>query len=963
MNSTLSSRRRHDIRRASLCLLVVALIAGVTGCVGEATSAVRYDLTISSGQGGSVTVPGEGTFTVDSGRVVELVAIPTSGHRFLKWNGSVTTIANPNAASTTITMNGNYSITADFEETEGTYYTLTVGVTGSGSVSPTAGQHTYGAGAVISIIATPTAGYHFVGWSGDMGTIANVNAASTTITMNDDYSIIANFEETAVTYYTLTTAVTGSGSADPAVGQHTYAAGTVVSIIATPAGGYYFVNWTGNVGTIANVNAASTTITMNGNYSITANFEVAVSYTLTMAVTGSGSTSPAVGQHTYTAGTPVPITATPAGSYYFSYWTAPAGSFTNANSASTTFTMPAQDVTVTAHFMEGPPSPPGQYTLTMAVAGSGSTSPALGQHTYTAGTPISVVATPAGGYRFVNWTAPAGSFTNANSASTTFTMPAQDVAVTAHFEVIPPGQYTLTMAVAGSGSTSPAVGQHTYTAGTPISIVATPAGGYSFVNWTAPAGSFTNANSASTTFTMPAQDVAVTAHFQVIPPGQYTLTMAVAGSGSTSPAPGQHTYTAGTPISIVATPAGGYRFVNWTAPAGSFTNANSASTTFTMPAQDVTVTAHFQAIPPVQYSLTISSTAGGSVTAPGEGTFIRSAGTVVNLAATPAGGYAFVNWTGDAGTIANVNAAYTTITMNGNYSITANFELGDWVFFPDPNLEAALREAIGKPTGHIYKSDLEGLTSLSAEGRSIAHLSGLEDCINLISLDLRDNQIGDISALAGLTKLKWLDLSYNRIGNISPLANLTALKWLYLYNNQVSNVTPLANLTKLVDLYLHSNQISNISPLANLTDLTRLLLFSNQISDISPLTNLTKLTWLYLQENQISSISPLAGLTNLTQLDLSDNQISGIVPLADFANLIYLSLHSNQISDISVLANLTNLMWLYLQNNYITNIYPIVQNGGLGTGDRVYLDGNPLSDNSINVYIPELVARGVIVSY
>jgi hypothetical protein len=56
-------------------------------------------------------------------------------------------------------------------------------------------------------------------------------------------------------------------------------------------------------------------------------------------------------------------------------------------------------------------------------------------------------------------------------------------------------------------------------------------------------------------------------------------------------------------------------------------------------------------------------------------------------------------------------------------------------------------------------------------------------------------------------------------------------------------------------------------------------------------------------------------------------------------------------------------MWLYLQNAFIGNIYPLTQNGGLATGDRVYLSGNPLSDDSINTYIPELVARGVIVSY
>jgi Leucine-rich repeat (LRR) protein len=883
MNTRLSLKRRHHITKIALSLLIVALVAGLTGCVGEAGPAVRYNLTIASGEGGSVTAPGESTFTVDSGRVVDLVATPTSGYRFLKWTGSVGTIANVNAASTTITMTGNYSITANFEQTEGTYYALIVGVTGSGSVSPTTGQHTYGAGAVISIIAAPASGYHFIGWSGDVGTVANVNAASTTITMNGDYSIIANFEETAVTYYTLTMAATGGGSINPTVGQHTYAAGTVVPISATPAGGYQFVNWTGNVGTVASVNAASTTITMNGNYSVTANFAVAVPYTLTMAVTGGGSTSPAVGQHTYTAGTSVSITATPTGGYFFSQWTASAGSFTNASSSTTTFTMPAQNVTVTANFVEGPPFPPGQYTLTMAIVGSGSTNPAVGQHTYTAGTLVVVTATPAGGYSFVDWTAPAGSFANANSASTTFTMPAQDVTVTAHFEVVPPFQYALTMAVAGSGSTSPTVGQHTYAGGT------------------------------------------------IIP--------------------------------IAATPAGGYRFVNWTAPAGSFTNANSASTTFTMPAQPVTVTAHFEVVPPVQYSLAISSTAGGLVTTPGEGTFIRDAGTVVNLGATAAGGYAFVNWTGNVGTIANVDAAYTTITMNGNYSITANFELGDWLFFPDPNLEAALRQALNKPTGHIYRSDLEGLTSFFAADKSIANLSGLEDCINLVTLDLHDNQISNISALAGLTKLEWLDLSYNLVSDVSPLAGLTNLKWLYLHYNRIGNITPLTNLTKLVGLYLYWNEISNISPLANLTNLTKLLLFSNQISAISPLTNLTKLTWLYLQDNQISNITALANLTNLTQLDISDNQVSGIAPLANLTNLIYLSLHSNQISDISVLTNLTNLVWLYLQENDIANVYPLTQNGGLGTGDRVYLNGNPLSDNSINIYIPELIAREVTVSY
>ena len=73
------------------------------------------------------------------------------------------------------------------------------------------------------------------------------------------------------------------------------------------------------------------------------------------------------------------------------------------------------------------------------------------------------------------------------------------------------------------------------------------------------------------------------------------------------------------------------------------------------------------------YRLTISSTVGGSVTAPGEGTSTHDAGTVVALVAVPDDGYRFVDWTGDVDTIANPDSASTTVTMNGDYSIAANF--------------------------------------------------------------------------------------------------------------------------------------------------------------------------------------------------------------------------------------------------------------------------------------------------
>jgi len=85
-----------------------------------------------------------------------------------------------------------------------------------------------------------------------------------------------------------------------------------------------------------------------------------------------------------------------------------------------------------------------------------------------------------------------------------------------------------------------------------------------------------------------------------------------------------------------------------------------------------------EAVPEItQYHLTISSTEGGLVTTPGQGTesFIYDEGEVVNLVAEPNEGYRFAGWVGDVGTIADVSAATTTITMSANYSIMASFEL------------------------------------------------------------------------------------------------------------------------------------------------------------------------------------------------------------------------------------------------------------------------------------------------
>jgi hypothetical protein len=100
------------MKRGSVFLVVVALIAGLMGC--EPSPTPRYDLIVTSTTGGSVAEPGEGTFTYYKGTIVDLVAEAEGGYYFVKWTGDVDTVDDTDAIETTITMNDDYSITANF---------------------------------------------------------------------------------------------------------------------------------------------------------------------------------------------------------------------------------------------------------------------------------------------------------------------------------------------------------------------------------------------------------------------------------------------------------------------------------------------------------------------------------------------------------------------------------------------------------------------------------------------------------------------------------------------------------------------------------------------------------------------------------------------------------------------------------------------------------------------------------
>ena len=269
---------------------------------------------------------------------------------------------------------------------------------------------------------------------------------------------------------------------------------------------------------------------------------------------------------------------------------------------------------------------------------------------------------------------------------------------------------------------------------------------------------------------------------------------------------------------------------------------------------------------------------------------------------------------------------------------------GESVYIPDPNLRAAIAEALGKaPGASITSVEIATLEFLEAENKGINDLTGLEFATNLDHLRLENNLISNLSPLAELIKLNNLKLARNLISDISPLARLINLDWLGLAHNSISDISPLAGLIKLGGIKISDNLVSDLSPLSGLISLDRLDSWANSISDLSPLAGLTKLRWIHLGHNEISDLSPLAGLINLEWLHLGSNTISDVSPLAGLSNLEELYLCSNTISDVSSLAELRNLERLELDGNAISDVLPLAKLSRLET---LILQHNSISDLS-----------------
>ncbi|MCB0116151.1 MAG: hypothetical protein KDD84_18755, partial [Caldilineaceae bacterium] len=195
------------------------------------------------GSGSISATPNQGSYLY--GDVVALTATPTAGWHFGGWSGD---LAGSNTTEN-ITIGANTVVTATFTQNS---YTVSAGVSGSGSVTLNPQQDSYVYGDVVLVEAVPAPGYVFQSWSGDL----NGEGSGRQLLIDGNKALTAHF---APATYVIETAVTGSGSItlDPA--KATYAYGDVVQVSAVAATGWRLTAWAAGLSGDATVQTLTVT--------------------------------------------------------------------------------------------------------------------------------------------------------------------------------------------------------------------------------------------------------------------------------------------------------------------------------------------------------------------------------------------------------------------------------------------------------------------------------------------------------------------------------------------------------------------------------------------------------------------------------------------------------------------------------------------------------------------------------
>ena len=393
-------------------------------------AATEYAVTVT---GGTASASGNAITSAAAGVEITVTAIIPDGKVFDKWvvkSGGVT-LADAASAVTTFTMPANdVALAASYKDAPVATYSLTTQVNGGhGTIS--ASKTGLAVGSTETIIFTPDAGY-------EIDTVT-VNGAATPVlanvldvTMDADKTVIVTYKATGSTH---THSYGTEWKYDDTNHWHECQCGDKAD---TAAHSFQWVIDKAATKEATGIKHEECTVC---GAKRSENTEIPALRDYAVTVTG--------GTATVAAGTPitramegveVTVTAQAPDGKHFVKWVVKAGGITLANetSATTTFTMPANDVTIEAEFAENPVE---AYTLTV-IKGTASVA---------AGTPITdkieqntvVTVTadaPEAGKVFDKWVVLEGNVTlaDATKATTTFTMPGNDVKIEATYKDAPP---------------------------------------------------------------------------------------------------------------------------------------------------------------------------------------------------------------------------------------------------------------------------------------------------------------------------------------------------------------------------------------------------------------------------------------------------------------------------------------------------------------------------------------------
>ncbi len=627
---------------------------------------LAWSLSVSAQGDGSVALDPEATEFIP-GATVTLTAIPNSGSQFQGWTGDVPAgqeMANP----LIIVMDANKSLVANFARIQ---YPLTV-LAVNGSVLKTPNLPLYDQGSQVMLEAIPDPEYDFVGWSGDVPA-GHETDNPLTITLDAPKTLTALF---TLKQFSLTLQAE-NGSVTPVPDQPLYPYGTTVTLEAAPDEGFRFVGWSGDVtGTTHPLE-----VVMDSNKTISANFELR-QYALVVE-SENGSVIKTPDAPTYSHGTTVTLEAVPDYGYRFSGWS---GDVPNGAAHTNPIEVVLESTrTLTAHFTLQ------QYPLTV-LAEHGSVSAQPNQPLYAHGALVTLQATPVEGYHFTGWTGDSVSTDNPLQITMNSTQ-----TLTAQFEI---NTYPLTLE-AENGAVTALPDLPLYPHGSLVTLEATPAPGYHFTGWSGDATGTVNPLQITMNSAM-----SITAHFSI---NEYVLTVN-ATNGSVTKVPDAPFYTYGAQVILTALPETGYTFTGWTGdvPSGQET-ANPLE--ITMDAAK-SLTAQFEK---TQYPLTVQAENGTVEIVPNQSLYAY--GTQVILHATPASGFHFIGWSGDATDATNP----LEVTMDSSKTLVANFARNEYTL----TIHAQDGAVTKSPDQAFYShGDVVTLTATPSEGYEFESWSG-----------------------------------------------------------------------------------------------------------------------------------------------------------------------------------------------------------------------------------------------